>query len=124
MKKQRPVNLDLTTIQLPAAGKASILHRATGVAMFFALAFMVWAWATSLGSEAEFQMVKDVINGPIGFVISLGTLSALSFHFIGGVRHVIMDMGYWEELQSGNASATAAIGLWILLTIVLGVLLW
>ncbi len=69
-------------------------------------------------------MVKDVINGPIGFVISLGTLSALSFHFIGGVRHVIMDMGYWEELQSGNASANAAIGLWILLTIVLGVLLW
>lgn len=124
MKKQRPVNLDLTTIELPAAGKASILHRVTGVAMFFALVFVIWAWATSLGSEADFQMVKDVLNGPFGYVVALGTLSALSFHLIGGIRHVIMDMGYWEELPSGNLSANIAIGGWIVLTIVLGVILW
>ena len=124
MKKQRPVNLDLTTIELPAAGKASILHRVTGVAMFFALVFVIWAWATSLGSEADFQMVKDVLNGPFGYVVALGTLSALSFHLIGGIRHVIMDMGYWEELYSGNLSANIAIGGWIVLTIVLGVILW
>lgn len=124
VKKQRPVNLDLTTIKLPAAGKASILHRVTGVAMFFALVFVVWAWATSLNSPSDFEMVKGLINGPIGFIISLGTLSALSFHIIGGIRHVIMDMGHWEELQSGNTSANAAIGIWILLTVVLGVILW
>lgn len=124
MKKQRPVNLDLTTIKLPSAGKASILHRVTGVAMFFALIFVVWAWATSLGSEAGFNMVVDVLNGPVGYVIALGTLSALSFHFIGGIRHVVMDMGHWEELESGNTSANVAIALWILVTIVLGVVLW
>ncbi|GAB55208.1 succinate dehydrogenase cytochrome b556 subunit [Glaciecola punicea ACAM 611] len=124
MKKQRPVNLDLTTIELPAAGKASILHRVTGVAMFFALVFVIWAWATSLGSEADFQMVKDVLNGPFGYVVALGTLSALSFHLLGGIRHVIMDMGYWEELHSGNLSANIAIGGWIVLTVVLGVILW
>jgi succinate dehydrogenase / fumarate reductase cytochrome b subunit len=124
VKKQRPVNLDLTTIKLPSAGKASILHRVTGVAMFFALVFVIWAWATSLNSPSDFEMVKDVINGPLGFIVSLGTLSALSFHIIGGIRHVIMDMGHWEELQSGNTSANAAIGIWILLTVVLGVVLW
>ena len=124
MKKQRPVNLDLTTIKLPSAGKASILHRITGVAMFFALIFVIWAWATSLNSQADFQMVKDVINGPIGFIVSWGTLSALSFHIIGGIRHVIMDMGYWEELQSGTTSANVAIGIWIVLSLVIGVVLW
>jgi len=35
-----------------------------------------------------------------------------------------MDMGYWEELDSGNSSATIAMGLWVVLTIVLGVVLW
>ena len=124
MKKQRPVNLDLTTIKLPSAGKASILHRVTGVAMFFALIFVVWAWATSVGSQDGFNLVKDLLNGPIGYIIALGTLSALSYHFIGGVRHVIMDMGHWEELQSGNTSANVAIGLWIVVTLILGVVLW
>lgn len=124
MKKQRPVNLDLTTIKLPSAGKASILHRITGVAMFFALIFVVWAWATSVGSEDGFNLVKELLAGPIGYIIALGTLSALSYHFIGGVRHVIMDMGHWEELQSGNTSANVAIGLWIVVTLILGVVLW
>lgn len=124
MKKQRPVNLDLTTIKLPSAGKASILHRVTGVAMFFALIFVVWAWATSVGSQDGFNLVKELLGGPIGYIIALGTLSALSYHFIGGIRHVIMDMGHWEELQSGNTSANVSIGLWLVVTVILGVVLW
>ncbi|MFC4699120.1 succinate dehydrogenase, cytochrome b556 subunit [Glaciecola siphonariae] len=124
MKKQRPVNLDLTTIKLPSAGKASILHRVTGVAMFFALIFVIWAWATSVSSADGFALVKDIMQGAFGYVIALGTLSALSYHFIGGVRHVVMDMGHWEELKSGNTSANVAIGLWIVVTITLGVVLW
>ncbi|WP_371193326.1 succinate dehydrogenase, cytochrome b556 subunit [Glaciecola sp. SC05] len=124
MKKQRPVNLDLTTIKLPSAGKASILHRITGVAMFFALVFVIWAWAISVGSAEGFALVKDVMGGILGYIVTVGTLSALTFHFIGGIRHVVMDMGHWEELDSGNTSANVAMGLWIIITIVLGVVLW
>lgn len=124
MKKQRPVNLDLTTIKLPAAGKASILHRITGVAMFFALLFVIWAWATSVASADGFALVAELMNGFVGKFVAIGTLSALSFHIIGGVRHLVMDMGYWEELESGNTSANVAIALWIILTIVIaGVLI-
>lgn len=124
MKKQRPVNLDLTTIKLPSAGKASILHRVTGVAMFFALLFVIWAWATSVASAEGFALVSDLMNGFIGKFVAIGTLSAFSYHLIGGIRHVVMDMGYWEELQSGNTSANVAIGLWIVVTIVIaGVLI-
>lgn len=124
VKKQRPVNLDLTTIKLPSAGKASILHRITGVAMFFALLFVIWAWATSVASADGFALVSDLMNGFVGKFVAIGTLSAFSFHLIGGIRHLVMDMGYWEELESGNTSANVAIGLWIVLTIVIaGVLI-
>ncbi|MGB3726202.1 MAG: succinate dehydrogenase, cytochrome b556 subunit [Glaciecola sp.] len=124
MKKQRPVNLDLTTIKLPSAGKASILHRITGVAMFFALLFVIWAWATSVASADGFALVTELMNGFVGKFVAIGTLSAFSFHLIGGLRHVVMDMGYWEELQSGNTSANVAIGLWIVVTIAIaGVLI-
>ena len=124
VKKKRPVNLDLNTISFPPAAVASILHRVTGVAMFFALLFVIYAWATSVASIEGYNLIISMMDAWYGKVISIGTLSVLSYHIIGGIRHVIMDMGYWEELDSGNISAQIAMGLWVVLTIVLGVILW
>jgi succinate dehydrogenase / fumarate reductase cytochrome b subunit len=92
--------------------------------MFFALLFVIWAWATSLASADGFALVQDVMGGIFGKIIAIGTLSALTYHILGGIRHVVMDMGHWEELKSGNLSAEITIGLWIVLTIVIGVVLW
>ena len=64
------------------------------------------------------------MDGVIGKLIAIGTASALTYHILGGVRHVIMDMGHLEELESGNNSARAIIALWVVLTVVLGVALW
>ena len=124
VKKQRPVNLDLNTISFPPAAVASILHRVTGVAMFFAMLFVVYAWATSVASIDGFNSILVMMDAWYGKIITIGTLSALAYHIIGGIRHVVMDMGHWEELESGNNSALIAMGLWVVLTIVLGVLLW
>lgn len=124
MKKQRPVNLDLTTISMPASAKASILHRVTGVALFFALIFVIVVWAISLQSAQGFETAQELINGVIGKIITIGTLAVLSYHVIGGVRHLIMDMGYWEELESGNISAKVSIALWIVTVVLAGVWIW
>lgn len=124
MKKQRPVNLDLNTIKFPPSAISSILHRVTGVAMFFALLFVIWAWAVSVSSADGFASVSALMDGIVGKIVAIGTASALTYHLLGGIRHAVMDMGYWEELESGNLSAKVVIGLWIVLTIVLGVALW
>lgn len=124
MKKQRPVNLQLNTISFPPAAITSFLHRVTGVALFFALMFVIWAWATSVSSPEGFAFVQQQMAGPLGKFVAIGTISALTYHLLGGVRHMIMDMGYWEELQSGDISAKAIIAAWIILTILVGVVLW
>lgn len=124
MKKQRPVNLQLNTISFPPSAIVSILHRVSGVAMFFAMIFVIWAWAVSVSSVDGFNTVQEVMAGPIGKFIAIGTLSALTYHILGGIRHVIMDMGHWEEIDSGNLSAQATIALWVLVTVVIGVVLW
>ncbi|MCC2615482.1 succinate dehydrogenase, cytochrome b556 subunit [Aestuariibacter halophilus] len=124
MKKQRPVNLQLNTISFPPSAIVSILHRVTGVAMFFALIFVIGAWGMALESREGFQQVQECMNGWFGKVIAIGTVSALIYHILGGIRHMIMDKGHWEELESGNNSAKAIIALWIVLTIVVGVVLW
>ncbi len=124
VKKQRPVNLDLTTISMPATAKASILHRITGVAFFFALTFVIWAWSESLSSPEGFQFVKELMSGFIAKFIAWGSLTALSYHIIGGIRHMIQDMGCWEELESGNNSAKVALALWVITAILAGVWIW
>ncbi len=124
MKKQRPVNLQLSTISFPPSAIASILHRVSGVGMFIAMVFIIWAWATALQSSEGFDLVREVMGGIIGKIISVGTISLLIYHVIVGIRHIVMDMGHWEELDAGNTSAIVSFVLWFVLTVVVGVVLW
>ncbi|WP_299263095.1 succinate dehydrogenase, cytochrome b556 subunit [uncultured Psychrosphaera sp.] len=123
MKKQRPVNLELTSF-MPASAIASILHRVSGVVFFFALIFVIVAWTISLQSPEGFELAKSLMQGVIGKVIVIAILAALSFHTIVGLRHLVMDMGYWEELESGNLSAKLSIAIWIVTVILAGVWIW
>jgi succinate dehydrogenase / fumarate reductase cytochrome b subunit len=120
VKKQSPVNLELTSF-MPATAIASILHRVSGVALFFALIFVIVAWGISLQSAEGFELAKSLMQGLIGKVIVIGTLAVLSFHTIVGIRHLVMDMGYWEELESGNLSAKLSIVIWLVTVILAGV---
>lgn len=92
--------------------------------MFFALLFVIWAWAVSVSSAEGFAMVAECMQSWVGKLIAIGTISAFTYHLLGGLRHMVMDLGHWEELQSGNNSAKAVIALWIVLTVVVGVVLW
>lgn len=123
MKKQRPVNLELTSF-MPASAIASILHRVSGVVFFFALIFVIVAWTMSLQSAESFELAKSLMQGVIGKVIVIAILAALSFHTIIGLRHLVMDMGYWEELESGNLSAKLSIAIWVVTVILAGVWIW
>ena len=124
MKKQRPVNLDLSTIKMHAAANASILHRVSGVIMVFAIGILLWTLSLSLSSAEGFAQVESLLSGIFFKIIILGTLSALIYHLLGGIRHLFMDLGYFEELPSGNATAKLIIALWLILTVVVGVRLW
>lgn len=124
MKKQRPVNLDLSTIKMHAAANASILHRVSGVIMVFAIGILLWTLSLSLSSAEGFSQIETLLSGVFFKIIILGTLSALIYHLLGGIRHLMMDLGYFEELASGNATAKFVIALWLVLTVVVGVKLW
>ncbi|RCU52591.1 MULTISPECIES: succinate dehydrogenase cytochrome b556 subunit [Corallincola] len=124
MKKQRPVNLDLATIRFPATAIASILHRVSGVIMFVAIAILLWLLNISLTSESGFNEVKAMIDGWfVGFVL-WGILTALAYHFVGGIRHLLQDLGYFEELESGIRSAHVGFALTAVLSVLAGVWVW
>ncbi len=124
MKKQRPVNLNLSTIKMHAAANASILHRVSGVIMVFAIGILLWTLSLSLSSAEGFAQVKSCLDGLFFKLIIVGIVSALIYHVLGGIRHLLMDLGHFEELSSGNASAKLIIALWLVLTVLVGAKLW
>lgn len=124
MKKQRPVNLELNTISFPPAAIASILHRVSGVIMLVTMGLLVWLFATSLSSPEGFAQAQAVIGHPIVKFMVWGILTALGYHLLAGLRHIVMELGYWEELYSGNLSAKIVIALAVILSVLAGVWLW
>ncbi|MCP4594875.1 succinate dehydrogenase, cytochrome b556 subunit [Neptuniibacter sp.] len=125
MNKKRPVNLDLRTIKQPLPAITSILHRATGVALFFGAVFALYALGLSLESEAGFNEAVDMFeNGFFAKLIAWGSVSALLYHFFAGIKHLVMDFGHCEELESGLMAAKVTLGLAAAAVLISGVWIW
>ncbi len=124
MKKNRPVNLDLTTIQLPIPAIASIIHRATGVGLFVAIGFLMWGLNLSLSSEAGFNQVESVMTHPFAKFIAWGIASFVVYHLVAGIKHLLMDAGYFEEKESGKLASKAVFALSIVGVLLVGVWIW
>ena len=124
MNSNRPKNLDLTTIELPLPAKASILHRISGFALFFAVAFMLCALGASLESEQSFNELKEVMNGGLAKFITWGILSALGYHLVAGVKHLLMDMGIGETKESGRTGAIITLIAGVVVIVLAGVWVW
>ncbi|TRW49520.1 succinate dehydrogenase, cytochrome b556 subunit [Aliidiomarina halalkaliphila] len=124
MKKQRPVNLELTTISFPPSAIASILHRVSGVIMLVLVGLLVWLLAISLRSYEGFVQAQNVLANPVIKFVIWGFITALGYHVLAGLRHMVMDLGYWEELDSGNTSAVVTVILAVVLAVLAGIWLW
>ena len=124
VKKQRPVHLDLQKIRFPATAIASILHRVSGVIMLFAVGILLWMLNASLASAESFADMQMLFANPLAKFVVWGILTALGYHLIVGIRHLIMDSGRWEELQSGNTSAKISFALAIAVSVLVGIWVW
>ncbi|MBB3104577.1 succinate dehydrogenase, cytochrome b556 subunit [Azomonas macrocytogenes] len=124
VKSQRPVNLDLRTIKLPITAYTSILHRVSGVILFIGIAVLLFALDTSLASEEGFARVKMYLSSPLVKLIVWGLLSALLYHLVAGVRHLIMDTGHGETLEGGKQGSKIVLIVSAVLILLTGVWVW
>lgn len=122
---------DALQYRLPAAGIVSILHRASGMLMFFLLPFVVWLFDVSLTSEISYSRFTSAFTAGVGFLpawfmklVVLGLIWAYLHHFIAGVRHLYMDVTHSVTYQFGRQSAIFTLAASLLLTLVLGLKLF
>jgi len=124
VNSKRPVNLDLRTIQLPITAYTSILHRISGVILFVGIAVLLFALDRSLASEDSFEQVKACLTHPLVKLVIWGLLSALLYHLVAGIRHLIMDAGVGETLEGGKRGSKIVIAVAVVLIVLAGVWVW
>ncbi len=124
VNSKRPVNLDITTIKLPLPAYTSILHRISGVILFIGLGFILYGLELSLASEESFNALKALLSAPLAKFIIWGILSALIYHLIAGVKHLLMDMDVGDGKESGSLGSIVTLVLSTVLIILAGVWVW
>lgn len=110
-KKQRPKNLDLLTIRLPVNAVVSIMHRASGVALFLIQPVLLWALYLSLATAQGYEWVAGQLHAwPVKLLVT--ALSwAFFHHFFAGIRHLAMDVHWMTTLQKARFSSRVV--LWL-----------
>lgn len=124
MNKNRPVNLDLGSLQYPPMAIASILHRLSGLLMFVLLPVMLCFLGMSLHSLESFEALRIQLMSPWTKLIFWAFSSAWAYHVIAGIRHMLMDFGYGESLAAARRSAIFIIVLAVISTVLLGIWIW
>lgn len=124
MNNQRPKNLNLFSIRFPIPAIASILHRISGFILFLLIPFLLWELQQSLASEEAFDNVHQLFTSTCAKIIIFGSLSAFIYHFVAGIRHLLMDISIGDGLKSGRIGAILTIIISIFLIAITGIWLW
>ena len=112
-KDNRPVNLNLLTISLPIIGMSSILHRISGLAVFFSFPLVVWLFSISLKSEESFMFLSSLYQESILLkLIGYLVLLAFTYHLLAGFKKLMSDaFGVGETLESGRVLSWLVFGI-------------
>ena len=126
MRTKRPVFLDLQVLtkSLPIPGIVSILHRVTGVALFFLLPILLALLGGSLSSGETFETYKAWADNFLIKLIFWGVLWAFMHHMIAGVRFLLLDAHIGTDLSVARKSARIVLISGAVSAFVLGIFLW
>jgi succinate dehydrogenase / fumarate reductase cytochrome b subunit len=116
-KASRPLSPHLQIYRWTMTMAMSIVHRVTGIALYFGTFLLaVWLVAAATGPR-EFAIVNGFFGSWFGLVILFGYTWALLHHMLGGLRHFVWDFGYAMGKPARDRIATANLVLSIGLTI-------
>ncbi len=97
---------------MPVTAILSILHRVSGVLLFLSFPVGVYFFDLSLRGPVEFEKVKAVMTGSVGFVlVEAVILWALVHHLLAGIRYLVLDLGIGSDRNT--ARMTAMLVLWV-----------
>jgi succinate dehydrogenase / fumarate reductase cytochrome b subunit len=96
----------------------SIVHRLTGVGLYFGTMLMVWWFIAAASGPNAYARMGWFMNSWFGRLILFGYTWALLHHMLGGIRHFIWDTGRGFGPQEREWLAQATLAGSIALTVI------
>ena len=124
MSNKPPIYLNLLKIQLPIAGISSITHRVSAVGIFVLLFPFLSLLLLAMSSESGFEIARSYYEIILVKVFFNLLVAGLTYHYISGFRHLIMDFGYWETLEAGRKSAIGTFLVSFILLVIFTMIIW
>ncbi|MEO0961609.1 MAG: succinate dehydrogenase, cytochrome b556 subunit [Pseudomonadota bacterium] len=117
--RERPMSPHLGIYTPLMSMMMSIVHRITGVALFFGTVLLAW-WlaAAAIGPEA-YATFMALADSTVGRLVLFGYTWALIHHMLGGLRHFIWDTGRGFTLGMVDLMAWGTLILSVSLTLVI-----
>ena len=98
----RPLSPHLSVYRLPMTAITSILTRITGQAVLAGILLIVWWLVSAAAGPRAFAQADWVMRSWLGYLVLLGSLWALWYHFLAGIRHFFYDAGLLLNRQDAH----------------------
>lgn len=116
LRIERPLSPHLQVYRPLINMMMSIIHRLTGVALYFGTVLLAWWLTAAATGPAYFDYVSGVFGSLPGRVVLIGYTWALLHHMLGGMRHLLWDTGRGFDLATIDRLSWGTIILSVLLT--------
>ncbi|MCV2871562.1 succinate dehydrogenase, cytochrome b556 subunit [Defluviimonas sp. WL0050] len=105
----RPLSPHLQIYRMPLTAITSILTRITGNALIVAAFLIVWWLLAAATSEAYFATADAVLTSWFGKLVFLGSIWAVWYHLLTGLRHLYYDSGRGLDIPTAEKLGWACI---------------
>lgn len=107
--KKRPLSPHLQVYRWQITNTLSILHRLTGIGLYFSFILLV-TWLGSLAyGESCYQEFISMLESAFGQAILLFSLLGFYYHFANGIRHLTWDAGYGFSIKAVTVTGWMAV---------------
>ena len=116
---ERPLSPHLFIYKPTLTMTMSVVHRATGASLYFGTLLVAWWLIAAASSPNAYAGVGSFMSSFVGRLILFGYTWALMHHMLGGIRHLVWDLGRGftetEREWLSLASVVGSVGLTLLL---------
>ncbi|MDX8387579.1 MAG: succinate dehydrogenase, cytochrome b556 subunit [Ghiorsea sp.] len=103
--KEAPLSPRLSIYRWRLTMFASIAHRGSGVWLVLSVPILLWLFLTMAHNAGSFQYGLYGLHHPIGKLCLWLTATAFIYHFINGIRFLLLDAGFGESRDMMKRSA-------------------
>ena len=105
----RPLSPHLQIYRIQITSVSSILTRITGHALMAGVVLGVWWLAAAAISDAAFATANAVATSWFGDIVFVGSLWAVWYHYLAGLRHLWFDAGHGLEIKTAERLGWACV---------------